>query len=157
MSWSGPPWQYVGRDRAAAHPKGRPGLALYLVALWLVVIAVLNLGAFLIFPVVAVPLWFAAFGALALLGAVLIALGAPPGWLIAVAIAIREIAVFVLYLSSASRLQILLNETLGIAGGQYAALALVVTSTAALLYLLWGDRPNLVYRHRYRKYSEAGK
>ena len=135
-------WVYVAVEDALAHPKGRPGPAEYAIALWFA-----GIGAF----EAALNLSFAAFGVVQAVFTVLLlgcALGlilrAPWAYVLAVLLAVREMFGFIQLIG-------------GGAFGVPPALALygvvnAIIGTGIIFYLVEGDRPNLIYRHRYRSY-----
>lgn len=151
------PWVSVSQKDVAAHPKGRPGLGIYLASAWLGLLGVLFLGTYAIFPWAALPIWFVVWGVISLNGALLLALGSPVGWLIGIIMGGQQVVTFVAYHSSGngSRFHGLIVSLLEFNAGNFAILALAVAAAASVLYLWDGDRPNLIYRHRYRRYSDA--
>ncbi|MFQ6553293.1 hypothetical protein AAD018_013230 [Aestuariibius insulae] len=142
----GAPWVQVTPSEAAAHPKGRPGLVLWLVAGWFAAT-----GAFEVVLAIwaGASIWWAFFGGLALVAALGLAIGAPWSLVLAVLLAARQVIGLArdvkLVGSIAVTDQLLPLLVLGQA----------VVAAGVVFYLLEGDRPNLIFRHRYRAYSEA--
>ncbi len=139
---TGAQWVHVTPEMARAHPQGKLNAALWAIA------AV-----------------FAAFGAIRLYiivlgyGDWLVWIGAGLSFLTALALAIR--APIALFLAGA---QLLIGLFGLVTGGALKGLAdvdgsqalntlgLLIFSALALFYLMEGDRPNLIYRHRYRSF-----
>lgn len=140
--YTGLTWAYVSRADAHAHPKGRLGLALYGIAGFLLLSGLFKL----------VTLWPA--GALTALGAgalpMLVGLGllARIPWSLVLAVVM---AGFTLYTTFRAY-----NADGAFIDGATGLLFLfdALASVAILFHLLEGDRPNLIYRHRFRKYSD---
>ncbi len=153
------PWVTVTAAEAEGHPKGRPGLAIYLISLWLVALAGLYLAPFGIFGFSQTPILFLFWGILALNAAVFLALGSLLGWICAMVLAAREVILFVANFAGTgtSRIHDMVAAMLPTVTANYLILALAVIATVVLLYLWEGDRPNLIYRHRYRQYSALEK
>ncbi|MEO1704958.1 MAG: hypothetical protein AAFR53_07735 [Pseudomonadota bacterium] len=135
-------WVYVTPAEAFAHPKGRPGLGEYAMALWFAGIGAfeaainINFGTFGIVPAV--------FTGLLLLSAVGLIFRAPWSYVLSILLAVREMFGFI--------------QLIG--GGAFevppalAAYGVVnaIIGAGIIFYLIEGDRPNFIYRHRYRSY-----
>jgi hypothetical protein len=142
---NGAQWVHVPRAEAHAHPRGRPGLLLWLVAAWfaasggLEVALVLAAGA---------PLVSGALGALSLVAAAGLILRVPWAYVLAVLLPARFVIGFV---------QAIGGGAVGLTGApevdQVFVLVQAVVSVLVVFYLLEGERPNLIYRHRYRSYE----
>lgn len=131
---TGIPWITVSREKAHGHPRGRIGGPL------LVVLAYLVLGG-------GFKLWIhlttgAGIGALALGGALPVLAG--------VLMARRQGWGY--WLAILSGAYVFLHG-IQYVGGHPIWLADMIGAAAMLFYLFDGDRPNLVFRHRYRQYS----
>ena len=142
-------WVYVTPAEAHAHPKGGPGPLEYGMALWFALIAafeaVINLG-YGQFGIVQLV-----FTALMVSCAVGLILRTPWAMVLAVLLAVREMFGFVQLIGGGAfevppllALYGVINAIIGI---------------GIVFYMVEGDRPNLIYRHRYRSYRaerEAG-
>ncbi|MFQ6547861.1 hypothetical protein AADZ90_007875 [Aestuariibius sp. 2305UL40-4] len=141
------PWVSVTPAEAAAHPKGRPGLVIYAIALWLAVSGAFDVLA-LFGPVGS--LWFLVFGGLSLVAALGLVLGAPWALVLSVLMCGRYLV------ASIAELRIFMFvDAVEEQGLALLILAQGIVAVAAAFHLLEGDRPNLIFRHRYRAYSEA--
>ena len=139
--YSGIPWVYVPPEQARAHPKGKLNLILWMIAAYFVAIGLLKFAlAFSYGASVSVAFLN---GIWPLLTGVGLALRVP--WSILMACVAAGLTVYALLR--------------GIGGdGSVVILLESVANAGILFYLIDGDRPNFIYRHRYRKYSvEAGK
>jgi len=134
---AGIPWVDVTPQQARAHPKGRPGLTLYVIIAYLIVSGLFKLWAFTGagYPVTVIVLG----GALPVITG--LGLWARMPWAIIVAIIM---AGFTLYAFARN------------IGADPSMLLLVdaLVAVSMIFYLVEGDRPNLIYRHRYRRYSD---
>jgi hypothetical protein len=137
MSENGPAWVYVDQPAALGHPKGNLGVALYGVALWLALTAAFETS--LIWA--GAPTWWAAFGLLGLFAAFGIVTRVPWSLVLTILLAARQIVGFFRDVE---------------AGLPFVFLIQACIAFLVVFYLLEGDRPNLIYRHRYRKYSAEG-
>lgn len=146
------PWVQVSPEAALAHPKGRPGLAIHAVALWLLLTAALNLLSYLDGGGTG---WMLVWAVVAFNAAWLLALGSFWGWLLGVVVALREIVIFIINLRGLGGVPGDVVASDGFTALSYLLLAQVVLAAIAGFYLLEGDRPNLIFRHRFRKYSEG--
>ena len=139
--YSGVPWVYVPPEQARAHPKGKLNLILALIAGYFIAIGVLKFGLALSYgtglpTAILNGIW-------PLLTGIGLAMRVP--WSILMACVSAGLTVYALLrgFGEAGSLVILLET---------------IANVGILFYLIDGDRPNFVYRHRYRKYSvEAGQ
>ena len=144
-------WVQVPPEAARAHPKGRPGPVEWAIAAFFLYLAVVYLRPFL-GGLGAAPVWHILWGFLCLNAGVLLAMGSPLGRPLGLLMGFREVLMFMLVIG---------NNVIDTDSG-----ALPVFTTAsvwtlihaiggfvAAFHLMLGDRPNLIYRHRYRKYS----
>lgn len=129
-------WVHVGQEAALGHPKGRPGLLIYGVAMWLAVTAAFETALVVQFSA---PIWWVAFGALGLVTAFGMVSRMPWAYIAAILLTGRQVVGFVRAVEGGVPVIFMVQ----------AAIAVLI-----MFYLLEGDRPNLIYRHRYRKYSE---
>lgn len=139
--YSGLPWEYVTREQAHGHPMGKLG-----VVLWAIVVYFIGIGVLKMYFVIS-------FG-----GGIGVALlnGLWP-LLTGLGLAFRVPWSVIMAMISAGLTTYALVRGLG-GDGSIIVLLETLASVGILFYLLEGDRPNLIYRHRYRKYSvEAGQ
>ncbi|MEM6896927.1 MAG: hypothetical protein AAF576_06075 [Pseudomonadota bacterium] len=140
-------WVYVTATEAFAHPRGRPGPAEYAIALWFAGVgafeAALNIsfGAFGIVPAV--------FTVLLLGCAVGLILRMPWAFVAAILLAVREMFGFIQLIGGGAFEVPPLLAAYGVTNA--------VIGTGIIFYLVEGDRPNLIYRHRYRSYRTEAK
>lgn len=164
--YSGVPWVQITPEQARGHPKGKPGIVLWLIALYF------------IFTGVAKFIWALDLGA----GVGIALLNSVWPFLAGVGLLLRvPWSVFLAIVSAALTLWALLRATrataalynsveaaanislahvifgIGEYGDAYFLVLLVemVAQVGILFYLMDGERPNLIYRHRYRQYSAA--
>ena len=135
-AYSGIPWVNVTPTQARAHPKGQLGVILYVIIAYLVLSGLFKLWAF---GTAGYPIGVIALGATLPLVTGL-GLWARMPWAIVVAIIM---AGFTLYAFA---------RNIG-ANPDFLLLADALVAVGMIFYLIEGDRPNLIYRHRYRKYS----
>lgn len=134
--YSGVPWVHVTPAEARAHPMGRPGPLLIGIGLFFIATAAWKGWATL--AAGAGVGWAVANSAWPFLTGLGLIFGVP--W-----------AVVMAGISAALTLWFLVRN-LGADGGLYYLFEMIAY-TGILFYLVDGERPNLVYRHRYRKYS----
>lgn len=137
---TGAQWVYVTPDMARAHPQGKLNAALWAIATVFVALGLLKLAA-------AVSAGFAFIlvlgGAFQLLTGVMLAMRAP----------------YAVLLAGAQLLITLFGTVTSGMMGELFQLGVLIFSAGSLFYLTEGDRPNLIYRHRYRSFrgkSDAG-
>ncbi|WP_377506758.1 hypothetical protein [Octadecabacter sp. R77987] len=135
-AYSGIPWVNVTPQQARALPQGNLGLILYLIIAYLIVTGLFKLWAF---SAAGYPLGVIVLGA-ALPILTGLGLWARMPWAIIVAIIM---AGFTLYAFA---------RNVG-TDPSFLLLADALVAVGMIFYLVEGDRPNLIYRHRYRKYS----
>lgn len=161
--YSGIPWVSVTPEQARAHPKGKPG-----VILWIIAIYFLFVGGW--------KFWFAldlgaGFGIAVLngiwpfLAGVGLLMRVP--WSVFMAIVSAAVTIWALlrstratatlYNSAEQFTNVGMTGLFGIEtyGDAFFLVLLVemILHVFILFHLMDGDRPNLIYRHRYRKYS----
>ncbi|NSX55877.1 hypothetical protein [Parasulfitobacter algicola] len=130
---TGAQWVNVTPEMARAHPLGKPGLLIYLIAAWFALGAMGQLG-FLF--TLGFSFLFLALFFLYLLTAVALVLRAPVSvWLVTVSGGLQ----ILLLMMSADIVTVFL-----------AAIHILI-----IFYILDGDRPNLIYRHRYRSFKKG--
>ena len=132
---TGAQWVNVTPEMARGHPQGKLTIALWGIA-----------AVFLAFGTLRIALNGAYLGdllggGLQVLTGIMLMMRAP--WAVLLAGAQLLLTIFGLVTSSF--------------GGHWSDLAMLVFSFGALFYLVEGDRPNLIYRHRYRSYGKGPK
>jgi len=136
-AYSGLSWVYVTPEEVRGHPKGRLNPILWAIVVFLLGSGVLKL---VVLAGAGAPVSMALLsGLLPVLTGAGLALRVPYALVIAIIMA-----------------GITLYTTVGAMGSEQSVWFLVDSLVAAgiIFYLLDGDRPNFIYRHRYRKYSE---
>lgn len=131
-------WVQLTPDMARAHPKGRPGVVLYMIAAWFLVLGVMQsfvLGG--LFGLIVTLIY-------ALL-ALMLAIGAPWARVIAIVFCIMGMGAPAGILFAGPDGGALLAE-------MFVMLAIVLFNVFIIFHLFDGERPNLVYSHRYRSY-----
>ncbi|MDE0968616.1 MAG: hypothetical protein OSA51_04335 [Octadecabacter sp.] len=134
--YSGIPWVFVTPEQARAHPKGVLGFWLWVIVVYFIATAFLKFYLSLNYNeglTIAIlnSVWplFVGFG---------LAIRAP--WAVIMAAISAALTVFAL--------------VRGLGGnGSLITLFETLMNVGILFYLVDSDRPNLIYRHRYRKYS----
>lgn len=140
--YSGISWVYIAPDQARSLPQGRLNWALYLIATYFIAI-----GLFKFWLV-----WSAGQGVgLALVNGlwpILTGLGLlfRVPWAIVMAVISATLTIWFMFRGAISG---------GTDGGAIFALCDTILNVGILFYLVEADRPNLIYRHRFRKYSEV--
>lgn len=134
--YSGIPWVNVTAKEAHAHPLGKLGPIEWAIALYFLAIAILKFWLVLSYDF--------GFGA-AVLNSI---------WplLVGLGLALRVPWAVIMAMVSAALTAYALVRGLG-GGGNLITLFEMIASVGILFYLVDADRPNLIYRHRYRKYS----
>ena len=135
-------WIFVTKHEAWSHPKGRPGLALFLISLWFAAV-----GAFELSVAIrgGLPLFSHAMAGATAITGILLMLRIPWAYVAAVILPVRQVFGFI--------------ELIGTEGVEPPLVATVYAVANAIIgigvifHLLEGDRPNLIYRHRYRSYK----
>lgn len=146
-AYSGIPWVYVTREEVWAHPKGKLSGILWAIAAYLIVAGLVKMG---ILRTEGVPLgWAILFGCFPLLCGIGLILRMP-------------FAVILATISAAMTVFQLVGGIGSIAGNAFSTsddtatywlLFHLLASVGIVFHLMDGDRPNFIYRHRYRKYS----
>ena len=149
-AYSGIPWVYVGRQEVWAHPKGRLSGLLWAIALYLI-LAGLGKAGLLMSQGVSVG-WALLLGAFPLACGIGLILRAP--WAVILAGVSAGLTVFQL-LAGLGQVGTLGGNAIDVGGlsPQLWTLIHLLISVGIVFYLMDGDRPNFIYRHRYRKYS----
>lgn len=134
--YSGLPWINITAEQARGHPQGQLGAVLWLIAIYFTFIGVLKFVLVLSFG--------AGIGTALLNGIwpVLTGLG----------LAFRVPWAVIMAAVSAGLTVYALVRGLG-GDGSVVTLFETLINVGILIYLVEGDRPNLIYRHRFRKYS----
>lgn len=133
--YSGIPWVYVTGEQARSLQKGRLNLTLWVIVGYF--IAVAALGFWLVLTFDAGLGTALLYGVLPLLTGLGLAFRMP--WSIVLAMIVTGLSAYALIR--------------GLGGNSILALVQTIANIGILFYLVDGDRPNLIYRHRYRKYS----
>ncbi len=134
---TGVAWVYVSRNMAHAHPLGQLGVVLWLIVGWLILT-----GLFKLYWLTQInaPLTVTLLaGALPFLAGVGLAMRVP--WSVAMVMGMVGFTLF--------------SMINGVAGLGHWALAEMVLSMLVLFYLIEADRPNLIYRYRYRSFKRG--
>lgn len=134
--YSGIPWVYVTPEQARNHPKGQLTAILWIIGGYLVLIGLIKFYVF----------WASGFA----LGVVLI--GGLLPFLAGAGLLLRmPWAVVATLIMAGFNLYAFVRNV----GPDSTALFLLdaLISVGIIFYLAEGDRPNFIYRHRYRKYS----
>ena len=135
--YSGLQWVYVTRVEAHAHPKGTLGPVLWAMALFLILSGLAKTYAF---TASGAPLWgILLAGILSILTGIGLILRMPWALIVAAASAAVTLYLTVIGMRTGASLPLLFDA---------------LVSLGILFHLMEGDRPNLIYRYRYRKYSE---
>ncbi|MEJ6639466.1 MAG: hypothetical protein QNL58_03850 [Octadecabacter sp.] len=134
--YSGIPWEHVTRAQAHSLPQGMLGLILWGAVIYFIGIGILKFY---------LTLNFGASVGVAVLNSI---------WpiLTGLGLAFRVPWAVIMAMISAALTVYALIRGLG-GDGSLITLAEVLINVGILFYLIDGDRPNLIYRHRYRKYS----
>lgn len=132
---TGAQWVHVTPEMARAHPQGKLNLALWAIAAVFLSFGLLRLS------VSAGEMLNVISGVLQIVTGLMLMMRAPWGIMIAGAQLILTIFGVV---------------TSGF-GGHWMDLVILLFSFGALFYLVEGDRPNLIYKHRYRSYGKGPK
>ncbi|MEM9901641.1 MAG: hypothetical protein AAF865_09845 [Pseudomonadota bacterium] len=138
-------WVHIPRAAAHAHAKGKPGLVLWLMAAWFAASGGLEIALML---AVGTPWWSGLLGALSFLTGVGLILRVPWAYILGVLLPARFVVGFVMALGGGA-------QDLSSAGqaDQVFVLAQAVIAVAVIFHLIEGERPNLIYRHRFRSYA----
>ncbi|AGI67723.1 hypothetical protein OAN307_c20910 [Octadecabacter antarcticus 307] len=134
--YSGIPWVPVSPEQARAHSKGALGPLLWAIVVYFIAIAVLRLYLSLTYG----------------LGPTTAILNSIWPLLVGLGLAIRAPWAVIMAAISAALTIFALARGLG-NDGNLITLFETLANVGILFYLVDADRPNLIYRHRYRKYS----
>ncbi|MEQ3625284.1 MAG: hypothetical protein ABNH26_10650 [Celeribacter sp.] len=135
-------WVDVPAAAARAHPKGRPGAAIWACALWLAVAAALELW---LVTIGFGGSWAIVFSVLSLLAAAGLMQRVPLALWLTMLICLRQLWRLLSLVGGGA---VLLQTGFGPLQGMIVAQAALALAVG--FYLLDGDRPNLIYRRRYR-------
>jgi hypothetical protein len=136
--YSGIPWVSVSPEQARDHPKGALGPLLWVIVAYFISIAVLRLT---------LSLYYGAGPMIALFNFIF-------PFLVGLGLAFRSPWAVIFAAISAGLTVFSLLRGLG-GDGNLITLFETLANVGILFYLVDADRPNLIYRHRYRKYSVA--
>ena len=141
---TGAQWVHVTPEMARAHPQGKLNLPLWLITGVFAAFGLLQLVEFAQFGD-----WLALFKAvLQLLTAIMLVMRAPISLMLAGAQLL--LSVFGAVTGGMLKNMSELGET-----GGFVVLAYLIFCGLSLFYLFEGDRPNLIYRHRFRSFRGA--
>lgn len=147
--YSGIPWVDVTPEQARAHPKGNLGVALWVISLYFIGVSVVKLilsvsygGGF------GVVLLNCIWPFLAGLGLIL-----RVPWSVFMVIVSTAITAYGLMRGLQVQFTLPEGAPQPDAWQTLPYLFEMIASVGILFYLIDGDRPNLIYRHRYRQYS----
>ena len=138
--YSGIPWVHIEPEQARALPQGKLNLILYMISLYFIATALLKFGFVVsIGAGLGVALFNSVWPFLTGLG---LLFRVP--WSIVMAIGSATLTVW----------SLIRGPQVGIVeGSTLVPMFETIINIGILFYLVEGDRPNLIYRHRYRKYS----
>ncbi len=137
--YSGIPWVNITPEQARDHPKGQLNWILWLIVAYFIGIAALKF------------VWILNLGG----GLGLATLNSIWPFLAGLGLAFRVPWSIVMAMISAGLTVYALVRGLG-NDGTLVTLLETLANVGILFYLMDGDRPNLIYRHRFRKYSVEG-
>lgn len=162
--YAGVPWVNITPEQARAHPKGKPGVVLWAIALYFIVTGLWKFYAAWDFGLAG---WLVVLaGIWPFLAGVGLLMRVP--WSVFMAIVSAGVTVWALFRSSRATAELynsveaatqigFLHAVFGIdsyTDGFFVILLIeLLIHVGILFYLMDGDRPNLIYRHRYRQYS----
>ena len=138
-------WVHVPRAAAHAHPKGRPGIVLWLIAAWFAASGGLEVA---LVAAAGTPWWSGVLGVLSFATGVGLILRVPWAYVLAVLLPARFVVGFVLALGGGAQ-----ELTQAAQADQVFVLVQAVIAVAVTFHLLEGERPNLIYRLRFRSYA----
>jgi len=138
--YSGVPWVYVTPEQARSLPQGKLNLTLYLISLYFVVIGLVKF--YLVLSIGAGFLSALLNGLWPLLTGLGLLCRVP--WSIIMAVGAGTLTGW-----------FLVRGAISVDAGQAELFVLfdVIINVGIVFYLVDADRPNLIYRHRFRKYS----
>ncbi|WP_375280515.1 hypothetical protein [Pseudooctadecabacter sp.] len=162
--YAGVPWVNITPEQARNHPKGKPGVILWAIALYFIVTGLWKFYAAWDFGLAG---WLVVLaGIWPFLAGVGLLMRVP--WSVFMAIVSAGLTVWALFRSSRATAELynsfegatqtgFLHALFGVDGytdGFFVILLVeLLIQVGILFYLMDGDRPNLIYRHRYRQYS----
>lgn len=138
--YSGIPWVHVTPEQARALPQGKLNLFLYAICIYFLCVAALKFGFILsVGAGLGVALLNSIWPFLTGLG---LLFRVP--WAIIMAVVSASLTVWFLVRGP---------QIAGTDGASLVPMCETIFNVGILFYLVEADRPNLIYRHRYRKYS----
>ena len=134
--YSGIPWVFVTPEQARAHSKGTLGFWLWLIVVYFIATAILKFY---------LSISYNAGLTIAILNSI---------WPLFVGLGLAIRAPWAVILAAISAALTVFALVRGLGGnGTLITLFETLMNVGILFYLVDSDRPNLIYRHRYRKYS----
>ncbi len=138
-------WVHVPRAAAHAHPKGRPGLVLWIIAGWFAASGGLEVALML---AAGTPWWSGLLGCASLAAGAGLILRVPWAYVLAVLLPARFVVGFVMAIGGGAQ-----GLTGATQADQLFVLIQAIVAIGVTFHLLEGERPNLIYRLRYRSYA----
>lgn len=138
-------WVYLARDAAHGHPMGRPGLVLWLISAWFAASGGLEVA---LVAALGTPWWSGLLGFASLAACVGLILRVPWAYVLAVLLPARFVVGFVMAIGGGAQ-----GLTGAVQADQLFVLAQAIIAIAVTFHLIEGERPNLIYRLRYRSYA----
>jgi len=138
-------WVHVPREAAHAHPKGRPGIVLWAIAAWFAASGGLEVA---LVAAAGTAWWSGVLGVLSFVAGVGLILRVPWAYVLAVLLPARFVVGFVMALGGGAQ-----ELTQAAQADQLFVLVQAVIAVAVTFHLLEGERPNLIYRLRFRSYA----
>lgn len=147
--YSGIPWVDVTPQQARAHPKGHLGSLLWVIALYFIGTSIAK---FYFAMAAGAGVGIAVLnGIWPFLAGIGLALRVP--WSVFMVIVSVAITAYSLFAGLRPHFSLPENAAPPALGETLPYLLDMIVNVAILFYLIDGDRPNLIYRHRYRQYS----
>lgn len=149
--YSGIPWVYVTPKEVRAHPKGQLTPVLWAIGLFFIASALLKMG---LVRASGMPLgWTLVLGAWPFLTGLGLLMRAP--WALILAVISAGLSAYTLLAGASGIGGIAGGGAVYVEGDSYMLVPLfeLLAYIGILFHLMDGDRPNFIYRHRYRKYS----
>ena len=149
--YSGIPWVHVSPEEVRNHPKGQLTALLWAIGLYFIVTALLKMG---LYRSEGAGFGWALFlGLWPLLTGIGLLIRAP--WALILAVISAGLSAYTLIRGMDVLSQVAATGSVYFEGDRFliAPLVELLISVGILFHLMDGDRPNFIYRHRYRKYS----